>query len=86
MTKEASDFVTYTEAQQKAKALGATVQGIYWRKRPDKDVKERFSVHYYRPDGVEVADWCYNTGIFTKLPPREPYSAWYEQLEKEILE
>ena len=86
MTQLAHNWIGYTEAQQKAKALGATVEGVFWVRPPDKAWKERFSVHYFRPDGLEIAYWHYGTGIFTEIAPREWNQDWYDQLEKETLE
>lgn len=66
-------FTTYTEAETRAKALGAVKVGTYNVKKD-----ERFSAHFFNSAGLEIGYYIY--GIGQPLHELEHARKWHESL------
>lgn len=78
----AHDWIGFTEARERAKALGAVKEGIYWAAAAYQP-HTRFSAHWFNADGKEVALWHYNLATFQELhPPREWSQLHLNELEE----
>lgn len=66
------EFVTYTEAEQKAIDLGAVRVGIY---RPKKN-GQIFAAHFFDETGLEIGYYIYDLNLpLMELLPRREWSS-----------